>query len=366
MRPVRSSQVKLSGFARRLMEAWRELKLPLTASTIVVAVSGGADSTALLLALDELVSRQELQSHLIVAHLDHALRPESKADAAWVRQLAIGLGHESAGSRVNVGKQAKITRDNLEQAARRARYEFLLKVAQNSKAQLILTAHTMDDQAETILLRLMRGAGADGLTGIEAVRPLVTQTPTRRGLRRGRNDQLEKQTVLLARPLTWARRNETEDYCRLRKVDYLSDPMNDEDFARVRVRKQLLPLMTSFNGKIVEALARTAELLRDDLAALNQQADLLLLEAAADNKSETNMPPLSVSVLAQAPSAVRRRALRKWISEGRGDLRRIELLHIVGIEKLLLGDKGGRVAELPGGAHVVRKQKRLELIVKKR
>ena len=364
----------MSIFARRLLEAWHDLQLPLTDSAVVVAVSGGADSTALLLALDELISKGKFRTNLIVAHLDHALRPESKADAAWVRQLAVRLGHESAGSRVDVGKRAKAERDNLEQAARRARYDFLLMVAQASEARLILTAHTMDDQAETILLRLLRGAGADGLTGIEAVRPLVTHTVSLR--RRLIGDAATQANsvrykapmeLLLARPLlTWARRNETEDYCRLRKVAYLSDPMNeDEDFARVRVRKQLLPLMTTFNGKIVEALARTAELLRDDLAALNQQADLLLQEAAADNKSETNMPTLSVSVLAHAPSAVRRRALRKWISEGRGDLRRIELLHIVGIEKLLLGDKSGRVAELPGGVQVVRKQKRLELIVKK-
>lgn len=350
VRPVRSSRVKLSAFARRLLEAWRDLQLPLSHATVVVAVSGGADSTALLLALAELIARRELHANLIVAHLDHALRQQSKADAAWVAKLAQGLGHESAGGRVNVARRAKTTHDNLEQAARRARYEFLLKVARTSNAQLILTAHTMDDQAETILLRLLRGTGAEGLTGIEPVRRFDLQSD-----------------FLLARPLlTWARRTDTEDYCRLREIDYRSDPMNeDEQFARVRVRKQLVPLMASFNGKVVEALARTAQLLRDDLAVLNQQAALFLLEAATGNKSETKVPSLSVSVLADAPAAVRRRALRQWISRGRGDLRRIELSHIVGIEKLLLGDKGGRVAELPGGDQVVRKQKRLEFVARR-
>ncbi|MDQ2854750.1 MAG: tRNA lysidine(34) synthetase TilS, partial [Acidobacteriota bacterium] len=345
--------------------------LPLSDATVVVAVSGGADSTALLLALDELLSGRELHAKLLVAHLDHALRPHSKADAEWVAKLARGHGHEFAGSRVDVAQEARATRDNLEQAARRARYEFLLKVAQGAYAQLILTAHTMDDQAETILLRLLRGSGADGLTGIEPVRPLVTQTVS---LRRARHTQPPMQTdrtppdVLLARPLlTWARRTETEDYCHLKKVDYLSDPMNeDAQFARVRVRKQLLPLMASFNPKVVAALARTAQLLRDDLAVLNQQAALLLLAAAVDNKGETNMPPLSVRVLADSPAAVRRRALRQWISRGRGDLRRIELSHIAGIEKLLLGTKGGRVAELPGGDRVVLKRQRLEFVVKGR
>jgi tRNA(Ile)-lysidine synthase len=375
LRPVRSSRVKLSTFARQLLNAWRELQLPLAGANIVVATSGGADSTALLLALDELLARRQLHGNLVVAHLDHGLRPESEDDAAWVANLARQLGHRSVTGRVNVGKRARAAGDNLEQAARRARYDFLAKTARTSNAQLILTAHTMDDQAETILLRLLRGSGADGLTGIAPVRLLVTQTVS---LRSARRTQPATQTnsllysvpsdLLLARPLlTWARRAETEKYCRERKVDYRSDPMNeDERFARVRVRKQLLPLMASFNGKIVEALARTAELMRADLAVLSREAELLLVKAAVARKSGTNVPPLNVSVLADAPAAVRRRALRQWIAEGRWDLRRIELVHIIGIEKLLLGDRGGRVAELPGGDQVVRKQKRLEFVAKRR
>jgi tRNA(Ile)-lysidine synthase len=375
VRPVRSSRVKISAFARRLLDAWRELQLPLSDGNVVVAVSGGADSTALLLALDELIARRQLQANLVVAHLDHCLRPQSKDDAAWVTNLAQQLGHKSVTGRVDVAKRAKTTGDNLEQAARHARYDFLARTARTSSAQLILTAHTMDDQAETILLRLMRGSGADGLTGIEPVRPLVTQTVS---LRRARRTQPATQTnsllysvpsdLLLARPLlTWVRRAETERYCRQRKIDYRSDPMNeDERFARVRVRKQLVPLMASFNGKIVEALARTAELMRADLAVLNLESELLLVKAALGKIIETKVPPLDVNVLADAPAAVRRRALRQWIAAGRRDLRRIELVHIIGIERLLLGVRGGRVAELPGGDQVVRKQKRLEFVVKKR
>jgi tRNA(Ile)-lysidine synthase len=353
VRPVRTSRVKLSAFARRLLDTWQELRLPLADSRIVVAVSGGADSTALLLAIHELIAGRQLRANLLVAHLDHSLRKQSKDDARWVTSLAQELGYESATRRVNVAKRAKIASDNLEQAARRARYEFLAKTARTAKAQLILTAHTMDDQAETILLRLLRGSGADGLTGIEPVRCFDSRS-----------------NLLLARPLlTWARRADTENYCRQRKIDYLTDPMNEnEQFTRVRVRKRLVPLMASFNGRIVEALARTAELLRDDLAVLNREAEQLLLEAgiaAPDNKAETKVPSLDVSVLANAPVAVRRRALRQWISAGRGDLRRFELVHIIGIENLLEGDRGGRVAELPGGDRVARKQKRLELLVKK-
>jgi len=353
-RPVRASGLKLSAFARRLLDAWLTLRLPFADANIVVAVSGGADSTALLLAIDELIARRQLDANVVVAHLDHGLRPQSKDDAKWVANLAERLGYEITTGRSNVKKRALASGDNLEQAARRVRYEFLAKIAGKRKAQLILTAHTMDDQAETILLCLLRGSGADGLTGIEPVRHFDSRSD-----------------LLLARPLVnWARRAETAKYCRQRKVDFRTDSMNeDEQFARVRVRKQLIPLMESFNGKIVDALARTAGLLRDDLTVLNQEADGLLIRASDGgpaHKAETNVPRLSVSVLANAPAAVRRRALRKWLSLGRGDLRRLELVHMLGIERLLVGNLGGRVAELPGGSLVVRKQRWLELAVKKR
>lgn len=354
VRPVRASGLKLSVFARRLLDAWRNLQLPLGNVNIVVAVSGGADSTALLLAIHELLGLGHLKAQLVIAHLDHGLRPQSKNDAKWVANLARQLGYEIATGRLNVKKRAVATGDNLEQAARRARYEFLARIARKRNAQVVLTAHTMGDQAETVLLRLLRGSGADGLAGIEPIRRFDARSD-----------------FLLARPLVnWARRAETQKYCRQKKVDIRADSMNeDEQFARVRVRRQLIPLMESFNGKIVEALARTAALLRDDLAVLNQKAQTLLIKASDGgpvNKTETNVPRLSVTVLADAPAAVRRRALRKWISKGRGDLRRVELAHIIGVERLLVGNRGGRIAELPGGDAVVRKQRWLELLVKKR
>ena len=262
------------------------------------------------------------------------------------------LGYEVEIAQSNVKKRAKDTADNLEQAARRARYEFLERSALHSNAQLLLTAHTLDDQAETVLLNLLRGSGAEGLSGMEAVRSLNSPSE-----------------VLLARPLvTWARRADTEAYCRQRRVRFRVDEMNvDERFSRVRVRRQLLPLMQTFNGRIVEALARTAELLRADAGVLDQQAEALLSLAvgpAQNEKTETAAPLLCVEVLARAPVATRRRALRKWISRGRGDLRRFELIHIIGIEKLLAGSRGGRIAELPGGATVRRKRGWLELLLR--
>src|SRR5689334_12289990 len=116
---------RLNQFARLLFAEWRRLKLPLSSETIVVAVSGGADSTALLLAMEELRSRQKLYTGVCVAHLDHRLRKSSAKDAKWVADLAEKLGFRSVVGRSKVAENARSNNDNLEQAAREARYAFL-------------------------------------------------------------------------------------------------------------------------------------------------------------------------------------------------------------------------------------------------
>ncbi len=353
MKPRRRQKIKsklrVSDFASRLLTTWNSLKLPTTDVPVIIAVSGGADSTALLLALDELIKPKKLSIALTVAHLDHGLRKASRDDALWVENLGQDLSYESVRRRADMKKRAATTGDNLEQAARKARYEFLEKTARAKKSQLILTAHTLDDQAETVLLRLLRGSAAEGLSGIEPIRPLHPRS-----------------AIMLARPLvSWARRLDTETYCRMRKVNVRVDEMNrDEKFARVRVRQQLLPLMQSFNNKIVEALSRTATLLREDARALTAEANQLLKEAAenrAGKKDQTKVPPLSVDVLAAAPAAVRRRALRLWILQGQGNLRRLEMVHLAAVDRLIQGGRGGRIAELPNGSRVMRRRGWLEL-----
>jgi tRNA(Ile)-lysidine synthase len=335
-------------FANRLLAEWKKLSLPVKEASVLVAVSGGADSVALLLALDELLKTKRLALSLTVAHLDHGLRASSASDALWVENLAANLGYQFELERVSVKELAEESADNLEQAARRARYEFLGRKAASHASHAILTAHTMDDQAETVLLRLLRGSGAEGLGGIEPVRLLEAES-----------------NLLLARPLlNWARRADTEEYCRACGVEFRLDEMNEaERFARVRVRKHLIPLMQSFNGRAVETLARTAQLLREDAGVLNSLAAALLDKARAGSDCEP--PGLRVDVLANAPEGLRRRALRRWLAERRGSLRRLEMVHLLAVERLLRGERGGRRVELPGGGMVSRRKGRLFFHVKK-
>lgn len=364
-----SSGERLSRFARRLLTEWRRRGWPVRGERVVAAVSGGADSTAMLLALEELKRAGLLSVELFVAHLDHGLRGEAgEEDAHWVARRAHSLGFECRTGRADVGGRAKVARDNLEQAARRARYEFLSSVARDARAAAVLTAHTLDDQAETVLLRLLRGSGGEGLGGMSPERRLE-----------------EGVEVYLRRPLlAWARRADAESYCRARGVEFLTDEMNeDERFARVRVRRQVMPLLEGVNPRAAEAIARAAELLREDSSALELLASQLLEEArasfqvkvgkeakvgenveesvedgAGENVEEKKEGawPLRVEVLAAALPALRRRALRLWLGRGRGGLRRIELAHALAVERLLEGTRGGRVAELPGGAAVERRR----------
>lgn len=343
---LESMAMRLNQFPRILLTEWRKLRLPMSGETVVVAVSGGADSTALLLAIEELKRYNKLYTSVCVAHLDHRLRKSSSKDAKWVADLSAQLGFRSVIGRAKVAEDARAASNNLEQAAREARYAFLERTAKRVSANYVLTAHTMDDQAETVLMRLMRGSASLALGGMETLRPLAKNS-----------------SVKLVRPLLWARRAETEDYCRLRKIRFLSDEMNDDlSFARVKVRKQLLPLMESFNNRIVEAISRTATQLREDGAVLGSDSNALLERAAvsSDESGETKVPALDVKVLAGAPPALRRRALRQWLSNARGGTRRLEMVHLLAVEKLLEGNAGGRVAELPSGGRVRRRRNRLE------
>lgn len=340
----------ITTFARKLLAEWRRLELPIADASVVVAVSGGADSTALLLAIAELIAINKLKFKPIVAHLDHGLRKDSRLDAQWVAKLAgtLNIDLDVAIARANL-RSKRATSDlralaNLEQAARNARYEFLLQTANKKKAKLVVTAHTLDDQAETILMRFMRGSAAEGLASMAPVRALTAESD-----------------VKLLRPLvSWARRSETEAYCKSSQIDFRQDVMNDDEiFSRVRIRKQLLPLMKTFNPRIVEALNRTALLLGEDAQALSIAAAQLLKDATVTDKTATTL--LDVHLLLRAPAAIRRRALREWILRAWGHLHRIEMVHLIAVERLLQGERGGRTAELPGGMKVIRRRGRLQL-----
>jgi tRNA(Ile)-lysidine synthase len=351
-------------FVLNLITEWRRLELPFAGETIVVAVSGGADSLALLLALDELRERKKLDLRIVAAHFNHKLRGrESDADEDFVKDLAAERSFELAVGHGNIPKEG-----NLEQNARNARYEFLLSTAKNLNAGHVLTAHTMNDQAETFLLNLIRGSGLDGLAGMRTVREFrsggVVENEGETAqlvLPLQQSSRIDSETPslphsstppLLTRPLLrWAKREDTENYCREMGVEFRYDTMNEDmSFKRVRVRKMLLPMLKEFNPKIVETLAKTAELMAEQLGT----------PSPTGPDDGRQMPKeLSIQELSRLEPPQLRQTLRSWLGQHRGGLRSVGLKHIRAIEQLAFSTKSGRVAELPGFGRVRRSNGRL-------
>ena len=367
----------MHAFVRNLLTEWRKLNLPRENETFVLAVSGGADSVSLLFALKELRDRKKLNLRFIIAHFNHNLRgTESEKDAQLVVSLTSEFGLELALGSGNIARDG-----NLEQNARRARYEFLTETAQNVHACGILTAHTMNDQAETFLIHLLRGSGLQGLSGMSPIREIENEIrrqgeeeTRRRGEKEKENSvilnlgseidkskiQNPKSKIQLVRPLlNWAKRRDTENYCRECEIEYRDDAMNDDlAFKRVRVRKILLPLLEDFNPVIVETLSDTAKILRRENEFL--ECERQKIEAENDSLTfadeEGNLP---LKKLKNLPEAMLYRVVRQWLKANRGSLRGLELKHLEAIERLIYSRKSGRLVELPGGGNVVKKDGKL-------
>ncbi len=353
----------MNNFARKFLTEWRKLGLPFENETFIAAVSGGADSVALLLVLHELRERTKLKNRFVIAHFNHNLRgEESEKDVEFVRSLTTKFNFEFVSGISDV--QFEISeKGNLEQNARNARYAFLKETAENLNAYGVLTAHTLNDQAETFLINLIRGSGLSGLSAMKTVRNLESEKAKKR---EGENHENLSLSPLLAfslsrfliRPLlSWASREDTENYCHLREIEFRYDTMNEDlAFKRVRVRKILLPMLKEFNPKIVETLAKTAFLLQADFDELNSyfEGNIAQFEAAE----------LSLKELKSLSSATLRRGLRHWLKMKRGDLRSLEIKHFAAIENLIHSRKSGKIVELPNGETVYKEKGQLHFSTK--
>lgn len=266
---------------------------------LVVGVSGGADSLCLLDCLRRLAYK------CVVAHLDHGLRPASRREAQRVGQLAASLGLPFESGRAGLAG----ARGSLEEAARIERYRFLASVAHSHSASAIAVGHTADDQAETVLMHLLRGAGPEGLRGMLPV--------TRLGDWVGVPDAGE---LILVRPLLEVRRQQTQAHCRAIGWEPIVDESNaDPRFFRNRLRHALLPELERYNPRIRAVLARTAQVMAGQ-AALTEE----LLERAWDDwvrSAGEGALALQRSQLEAAPLALQRAALRRAVSELRPELR---------------------------------------------
>ncbi len=268
---------------------------------VLVAVSGGCDSVALLEILCQLAARPERAWSLSVAHLNHRLRPDAGADADFVRDLARRKGLPCVVEAVDVAAIAAGRSMSTETAARAARYEFLAQAAVRLGATAVATGHHADDNVETILQRIVRGTHLRGLRGIPAARPLA-QAPG----------------VRIIRPLLSVRREQIEQFCICRGLTWRTDSTNaDTVFGRNFIRHELLPLMRGrMNPRVDDALLRLAGAANDTEDHLVETGRALLDHARRAGKDPGRLV-LDAARLAEAPTVRRCYALRAAL-EGLG------------------------------------------------
>jgi tRNA(Ile)-lysidine synthase len=326
----------------RVLAAIRRHRLIEPGEKVLVAVSGGPDSLALLHVLHEL--RSPLEITLAVAHLEHGLRGEESAeDARMVERTAAALGLPFVMERVRLAEQAAAGHVSLETAGRQARYAFFERAARELGCARVATGHTADDRVETLLLNLLRGAGLDGLRGIPRARPLGDGT------------------VQVVRPLLDVRRADIEAYCEDAGLAPREDATNrSPEFARNRMRHTVLPVLErEAHLGLRERLLGLAELITEEVALLDEVAAELLARATRD--ASPIQLTLAAAPLAAAPAAVARRALRLAARRlgATGDLNRAATEALL---RLAAGDLATGIT-LPGGqVRAVRRGDALVLI----
>ena len=296
---------------------------------LVVAVSGGPDSLAMLFSLHRLSAELELRLH--GAHLDHALRgASSEQDARSVSETFHRLGIGCTTERVDVAAFRENHHLSLEAAAREVRYRFLARVAAQQRADAVAVGHTADDQAETVLMHIVRGTGLTGLRGMERL--------ARRSLRG--ND------MVLVRPLLQASREETESYCRALEMEPLLDESNTSvEPTRNRIRLELLPALQQYNPSIKEALLGLSSSAARDADYLDGQAESVLREAARIGPGYVALRRRAFNRLDPALGA---RVLRRAVGHLKGDVDGLERRHVEDMLKLMSGPVG-RTLHLPRG-----------------
>lgn len=293
--------------------------------SVLVAASGGADSSALAAAL--LLECKTKSIKVIALIIDHGLQKNSADVTHETKRTLTKIGYEN----IEIRRVSVEITDGLEASARRARYQALNDVANSHNAVAVFLGHTKDDQAETVLLGLSRGSGSRSLSGMAA-----------------RVDRYR-------RPLLSITRAQTEAACEEAGIKFWQDPHNQSmEFTRVRVREVVLPTMEKEIGPgISDALARSAKLLRDDADALDYLSDEIF--------SKLEPASLEISKLESQPRAIRTRILRKAIYLAGAPQGSLSAEHIEPVEALITAWKGQGPISLPGGVTVARISGRLSL-----
>ncbi|MBE7031788.1 MAG: tRNA lysidine(34) synthetase TilS [Ruminococcaceae bacterium] len=291
---------------------------------VLAAVSGGADSVCMLHILSRL--KQAIGFEVFCAHLNHGLRGEAADnDEKFVAELCKQLGIKVFTRKTDVAGLAKAEKLTVEEAGRKARYDFFAELSQKHKLTKIATAHNQNDNAETVLMRIIRGTGIDGLSGIPHTREDV-----------------------VIRPVLDISRREIEEYCKKNNLEFCTDATNaDNDYTRNKIRNRLIPyLEQEFNPEVCDALSRLAETATEDADFLNGYAKRLYARLASPMPSQ-KPNALHIDSLKLLEKSVAVRIVRLAAAEAMKDIK-LSKTHIEDIFKLLDNETGSSI-DLPQG-----------------
>lgn len=312
--------MKGNKFIERLRETLRRFELLGKGDRVLVALSGGPDSVALLYGL--LALQAEFDLKLYVAHLNHKLRgKESNEDERFVKELTGQLKLKFFSKRIDVKKEAKKRKLSIEECARQVRYQYLEKLAERIKATKIATGHQADDQAETFLMRLLRGAGGAGLSGI---RP-----------KRGK----------IIRPLIQIKREEIEKFLKASRIPYRLDSSNYlTDYFRNKIRLSLLPLIKEkFSPKIVDILNRTADIISGQQEYVEKISEQILQNIGMKRR---NTIILASQEFISYDICLQREIIRLCVRELEGDLNQLTYESVERALNLTHQKKSGKKVQL--------------------
>jgi len=315
----------MTDIAEQVRRAIASARLLRRDDRVLVGVSGGPDSVALLHLLAGL--QEELRIWVGVVHVDHQLRAESAEDAAFVEDVASRLEVAVTVIRRDVRAEVARRKQSLEDGARQIRYESFLEAARASSANRVALAHTADDQAETVLMRLLRGCGVTGLCAIPVTRSLGETT--------------------IIRPLLGVWRAELLAYLKVHRLSFRQDATNEDPrFVRNRIRHELLPLLErAYNPHVKALLAQLAEQCRTDTAFLQEASQRHWKRLV---KSQNGHLDIRLDGLLKQPPAIQRQLIRLAIQRLHGDLTGFEFRHWRELERLMTERPVGTLLDLPG------------------
>jgi len=328
-------RLSYSAFLKNVKDTVKHYEMLSSGEKVLVAVSGGADSVCLLAAL--LGIRRSLGIEVILANLDHGIRgKESRADSRFVKALADKLGVKAVMGKADMNKHAG-RGASLEEKARGHRYRFLERAAKKYGCAAIATGHTMDDQAETVVMKMIYGSSMSGIAGIPPVR--------------------EGKGVRIIRPLIRTSRADIIDFIDENGLSFVEDSSNkDIRFLRNKIRIDVLPYLEKCNPGIRRTLVNLADTVREDIAFIEEAKSSVLTDKRFGSGKKIN---ISIAELLCQPKAVRKAVFKELFIKAGGDVKKLTYRHWMDMERFIRSAPQNGSLDFPGRVKIIKKSDKL-------